>query len=490
MGYVEVAMRQEGRFRRLYAVKRLHLHHRGDAGFRAMFMDEARVAGLVRHPNVVSVLDVGEDDDGPFLVMDYVDGVSLGAIIAGLRPADAPLPLALCVTVASQVARGLHAAHELRGEAGELLSLVHRDVSPQNILVGFDGTARVTDFGIAKAFGNVNRTATGLLKGNVGYMSPEQLRFETADRRSDLFSLGVVLFEALARKRLYRNTEPNLSARRILTEPPPDIHEIRADAPPELVQLLFELLAKETDLRPDSALEVAERLEGMLTLMDATDGRFDLATFLGASFGEAREQRRREIAEALAAVEAAPTAEAEPIRVAPVAARARAGSMPPGGVPASPEANAARAEASPSTVTGPPRPKRRTALALAAAGLAAALLWASRPAPVGVEAPAPPVSRTRAEALAGGAPALPAVPPPAQAPGPTIAARTEEPARARLRIARRSSGPQGTSKPATGVIEPPGQRPAASSEPGLVHLPRSEQSGSRKLEVPLATDWQ
>lgn len=509
MGYVEVAMRQEGRFRRLYAVKRLHLHHRGDAGFRAMFMDEARLAGLVRHPNVVSVLDVGEDDDGPYLVMDYVDGVSLGTIIGRLSPADAALPLPLCVTIAAQVARGLHAAHELLGDGGELLGLVHRDVSPQNILVGFDGTARVTDFGIAKAFGNVNRTATGLLKGNVGYMAPEQLRFETPDRRADLFSLGVVLYEALARRRLYRNTDPNLSARRILSEPPPDIHEIRADAPPELVQLLFQLLAKETELRPASAHEVAERLEGVLALIDGAEGRFDLGTFLGANFSELREQRRRAIADALAAVQGPPVGEAETVRVAPV--RKGTESAAPTALPS--PTNAALPSVVLDEAPRPKRYKRALTLALTAAGLGGALLVARRPGPVAVRssAPAAPVP---AAATAASATAAPATEPVMAAPSPSEAARSSplptaaapsatEPAvaplatksgeggRTRFRAVRRPSAQASSPKePALDPAEPAQRAPVTVTDPGLVHLPRREQSGSRNLEVPLVTKWQ
>jgi serine/threonine-protein kinase len=497
MGYVDLAVREEGRFRRLYAIKRSHVHHRGDAGFRAMFMDEARLAGLIRNPHVVSVHDVCEDDDGPYMVMDYVDGISLGAIISTLEPPEAPMPLALCLSVAAQVARGLHAAHEVKSEDGELLGLVHRDVSPQNILVGFDGTARVTDFGIAKAFGNVNRTATGLLKGNVGYMSPEQLRFETPDRRSDLFSLGVVLYEALARRRLYRNTEANVSARRILTEPPPDIQEIRADAPPELVQLLFELLAKERDLRPASALETAERLETVLTFLDATDGRFDLAAFLGAHFGAIREKKRGEVAAALAAASAAADTapEADP----------RAAARP--GTPAAPVPASIVVDVPAPAGPRAARARRRAAIALgalAAAGAAVAALALVR-APDPPQVPAPPdraAATATAPARADPPPPVleasprrqPAEPEPAGAASasPAIAAAPGEETPPRARPPVRARPIATTASPASRV--PPagaGETGAAAApEAGLVRLPRADKSGRRKLEVPIATDWQ
>ena len=231
MGYVELCFRREGRFLHWCARKRLHEQFRSDVRFRSMFMDEARLAGLVRHPNVVGVSDVGEDDDGPYLIMDYVEGVSLSRAIREMARARRAVPMQVAVRICREVALGLHAAHEVRSEDGTVLHLVHRDVSPQNILIGFDGTVRVTDFGIAKALGNTNQTNTGVLKGNMGYLSPEQLRFEEPDRRSDFFSLGVTLYELLSGARLYSNKDGFDGTRRILAEPPPDIGEIRTDVP-------------------------------------------------------------------------------------------------------------------------------------------------------------------------------------------------------------------------------------------------------------------
>jgi eukaryotic-like serine/threonine-protein kinase len=153
MGRVDLAMRQEGAFRRLYAVKRLKESYREEEDFLRMFLDEARIAGFLRHPNVVSVLDLGRDADGPYLVMDYVEGVSLNSLIARVR--SSPIPTQVALSIAQQIAEGLHAAHELTSPEGDSLHLVHRDVSPQNVLVGYDGVARITDFGIAKAMGRV-----------------------------------------------------------------------------------------------------------------------------------------------------------------------------------------------------------------------------------------------------------------------------------------------------------------------------------------------
>ncbi len=314
MGSVVLAVLKEGTFRRLYAIKRLHPHLRKESGVRSMFLDEARVAGLIRHPNVVSVLDVGEDEEGSFLLMDFVDGVSVANILEETAARGELLPLQLCLSICLDTARGLHAAHELLGTDGKPLELVHRDVSPQNILVGFDGMVRVTDFGIAKAFGNATKTSLGVLKGNGGYMSPEQLRFEEPDRRSDLFSLGVVLYELVAGQPLYAATPGTVAARRILTEQVPDIGDVRDDVPGEVAELLFRLVAKDKTIRPASAAEVAATLEGILISLLRDEARLDAAAYLGRHFGHLRISHRPEVKKALEEPETPPAATAGPRR--------------------------------------------------------------------------------------------------------------------------------------------------------------------------------
>jgi serine/threonine-protein kinase len=306
MGRVELALRKEGAFRRLYAVKRLHSILVSDASVREMFMEEARIAGLIRHPNVVSVLDVGEDSDGPFLIMDYVEGASLSALMKRALAAEASIPIQICVRIAREIALGLHAAHELVDHEGARLDVVHRDLSPQNVLVGFDGAIRITDFGIAKALGRSVRTSTGVLKGKLSYMAPEQLQFEDPDRRSDLFSLGVIFFELLSGKRLYDNSASGDAPRRILKEPPPDIGEERPEVPAALVQLLFELLAKEREKRPSDAKSVAARLDAVLAELVAGEGPFELGAWIDAVAGDFRRERKAEVAAALAQVETRP----------------------------------------------------------------------------------------------------------------------------------------------------------------------------------------
>jgi serine/threonine protein kinase len=307
MGYVELVFRREGRFLRWCARKRLHEQHRSDPTFRSMFLDEARLAGLIHHPNAVGVLDVGADDEGPFFIMEFVQGVPLSRMIAEATAAGRRIPLQVAVRVCMDAARGLHAAHEVRAEDGTVLRLVHRDVSPQNILIGFDGTVRVTDFGIAKAMGNSTRTSAGVLKGNMGYLAPEQLRFEEPDRRSDLFSLGVTLYEMLSGQRLYPNTAGFDGTRRILVEPAPDIGDVRNDVPAELCELLFELLAKDRDSRPATAAEIASRLEGMLALLIGDEGSVTVGDYMDQHFGEVRQRQRADLAAHLARIESQDT---------------------------------------------------------------------------------------------------------------------------------------------------------------------------------------
>lgn len=299
MGRVDLIIRSQGAFRRLAAVKRLHAKLRDDADCRAMFLDEARIAGMLKHPNIVTVFDVGEDDEGPYLIMDYIDGLSVQAITRRSAQDYTPLPLAVVVQVVVQAADGLHAAHELTAPDGSLLNLVHRDVSPHNMIVGYDGIVRVMDFGIARALGRTTQTSTGVLKGKLAYMSPEQLRFRPADRRSDIFALGVVLYEMLTLKRLYSNRNGD-GPQRILEEPPPDVGLERDDLPPALVELVFRMLAKDPDKRPDTAAEVANCLREVLNdLMIMDDEAIELQEYFRHRFEPETTGHRREIQGAL-----------------------------------------------------------------------------------------------------------------------------------------------------------------------------------------------
>ena len=251
--------RGAGGFERLVALKVMHPHIAGDPAIGGMFLDEARLAARIRHPNVVPTLDVA--DDGRFLVMEYVEGASLHAILQRLAKDGRkrlPLPIALRIFLDSLA--GLHAAHELCDHDGKSLNIVHRDVSPHNILVGVDGTSRITDFGIAYAEARITSTRSGQLKGKLPYMAPEQLEDRPVDRRTDVYAAGCVLWEILTGKRLFRGGNEAAVACAVLAGPERTVAEVRPDVPASISEACMVALARR-DQRHASALQFAEALE-------------------------------------------------------------------------------------------------------------------------------------------------------------------------------------------------------------------------------------
>ncbi len=206
-------------FSRTVAIKRLHPQFASDPEFVSMFLDEARLAARIRHPHVVPTLDVVATNGELFLVMDYVPGESLARLVRASRERAERIPVNVTIAIMSGVLQGLHAAHEAHNEHGEPLGIVHRDVSPQNVLVGSDGQARVLDFGVAKATGRVQTTREGQLKGKLSYMAPEQLRSETLTRKTDIYAASVVLWEALTCERLFAGDNEGAVVTKVLQSP-------------------------------------------------------------------------------------------------------------------------------------------------------------------------------------------------------------------------------------------------------------------------------
>ena len=254
----------EGGFARIVAVKRLHPQFALDPEFVAMFLDEARLAARIRHPNVVQTLDIVAASDELFLVMEYVEGESLGALMRRLREQGARAPVEVAAGVMVQVLHGLHAAHEANNDLGEPLDLVHRDVSPQNVLVGADGVARVLDFGVAKALGKMHTTREGQLKGKLGYLSPEQVFGHPVTRRSDVFAAGVVLWEAITGERLFAADSEGDVLRRIMegTVDPPSQHA--PHVPSALDAAVMRAVSRQPADRFDTALVMAEAIEAAI----------------------------------------------------------------------------------------------------------------------------------------------------------------------------------------------------------------------------------
>src|SRR5688572_2333969 len=182
-------------FEKLVAIKTILQKHASDDRFRAMFLDEARIASRIDHPNVGHIIDLGEEGDVLYLVMEWIDGDTLSRIKRTVERKKQEFPLPIALRVLADTCQGLHAAHELKAPDGSLLGVVHRDVSPQNILVSMSGVAKLIDFGIAKARDRLSgETSTGFFKGKVHYISPEQAVGRAVDRRSDVFSVGAILF--------------------------------------------------------------------------------------------------------------------------------------------------------------------------------------------------------------------------------------------------------------------------------------------------------
>jgi len=243
-------------FRKLVALKIIHEHLSEHRNFIEMFIDEAQLVSRISHPNVVQVYELGSVNGLHYMAMEYVHGESLSWL---LRRTDVPVPV--CARVISDAASGLHASHELLSHEQQPLQVVHRDVSPNNILVAYDGAVKLIDFGVAKAEGSGHVSKAGSLKGKYAYMSPEQLRFEPLDRRSDVFSLGVVLFEATTRRRLFVGESERDTIRHVLDRPIPCPDTLREDYPAQLTAIVLKALARDRDERYQTADALHEALE-------------------------------------------------------------------------------------------------------------------------------------------------------------------------------------------------------------------------------------
>ena len=248
-------------FERLVAIKVLHPHLAHDDEFISMFLDEARLAARIRHPNVVPTLDISDSQgDGYFLVMEYIEGDHFGSLLREAARAGKNLPPSLSLRIVVDALEGLGAAHSLVGADGQPLGIVHRDISPHNIMVGSDGTTRITDFGVAKAEVRMSSTRDGQFKGKLAYMAPEQAATSHADQRSDLFGMAVVLWESLVGRRLFKAENNAELLNRLLYLPIPPPSEYIPELAP-LDALLAKALEREPDRRFQTAPEFIEAIE-------------------------------------------------------------------------------------------------------------------------------------------------------------------------------------------------------------------------------------
>ncbi|MCK6550632.1 serine/threonine protein kinase [Myxococcota bacterium] len=249
---------------RWVAIKRVHPHLVERPDVVQMFLNEAKILARLEHPNISSIVDFGTEDGLPYIVMRYLHGAALSGALRRLVDAKAELPIDFMAHVAAEVCDGLHYAHEALGEDGKPLGLVHRDISPQNIFITFDGRVALLDFGVAKAAGYAGFTRTGHIKGKYAYMSPEQVEAQPLDRRSDVFSLGIVLWESLAGRHLFRRKQHIDTLRAIASADAPLVTKVNAAVPAELAAIVSRALAADRKARFQTARAMGTELRAYL----------------------------------------------------------------------------------------------------------------------------------------------------------------------------------------------------------------------------------
>jgi serine/threonine-protein kinase len=305
-------------FERVVAIKRLHPHLEREKEFIEMFLDEARIAARIHHPNVVATIEFGQTPRGHFLVMDYIEGPTLAKLLSKASATGEPIPAPVAIRIVLDSLAGLQVAHDLVNEHGTAMDVVHRDVSPQNILIGLDGTGRITDFGVARAASRLAVTRTGQLKGKLGYMAPEQARGETTDRRADVFAMGIILWESLAGRRLFkgRSDSEAETLSKVLYSDIPRLASVVPGVAPALDEICAKALARKLPDRFATCAEFIEALEqaAELSMPQRAGGPAgfriasarDVAKYVEFAYG-AELAQRREALKNLAPVTGGPT---------------------------------------------------------------------------------------------------------------------------------------------------------------------------------------
>jgi serine/threonine-protein kinase len=269
--FLAIAIGPEG-FQRSLVIKRMLPHLSQDRAFVRMFVDEAKLCGLLSHPNLVQIFEFGSIEDSFFIAMEHVQGETLSAVRARLAELGRIAPVAASLEIARQVCLGLHYAHSLKSATGQPLGIIHRDISPSNLMISFHGTVKILDFGIARVAEELRETHTqaGTMKGKVSYMSPEQIRMEPVDHRADVFAVGVVLHEMLTARRLFKATNEFSGAKMVLESVVPLPSSVNPEVSPEVDQVVMRALERNRDARYLNAGELAEDLEKILFEMRAS----------------------------------------------------------------------------------------------------------------------------------------------------------------------------------------------------------------------------
>ncbi len=271
-------------FEKLVVIKKILPHFTNDKEFVEMFLDEARIAAMLNHPNVVQIYDLGKEQNTYYIAMEFISGDDVKNILQTSIKQGHFLPIQLACNIISQAAEGLHYAHTLTDMYGTSLNIVHRDISPQNILVTFMGSVKIVDFGIAKAATQSQETRAGTLKGKFAYMSPEQALGKPLDGRSDVFALGIVLYEITLGKRLFRSDSELKTLKMITDEPVAPPIDVNPKYPPELSRIVMKALEKDKNLRYKNARELHNDLEEFLKTYPKPSSQVDLSNWMKKTF--------------------------------------------------------------------------------------------------------------------------------------------------------------------------------------------------------------
>lgn len=270
--------RGPGGFNKELVIKRILPHLADEGDMAQMFIDEARLVAQLTHPNIGQVFELGEHEGDYFIAMEFIDGMDLSDLMKKCRRARAPLPISYAVKIVQDLLRALDYAHEFEDREGKRYEVIHRDISPQNVLVSTDGIVKLVDFGVAKAELNRHKTETGAVKGKYGYMAPEQIDSAQLDRRVDLFALGAVFFELLTGNKAFGDDLKAIS--RITSGEVPDPRDYRQDLPEQLVQVVETALAHDRDDRFADAVEMERALDEFVRQSGATVGQRELANLV------------------------------------------------------------------------------------------------------------------------------------------------------------------------------------------------------------------
>lgn len=280
-------------FEKLVVIKRILPNLAREERFVNMFLDEAKLAASLNHPNVIQIFELGQIGDRYFMAMEYLFGENASYVLRGATKAGRAIPEEICAGIILQAAQGLHHAHTLCDLSGKPLAIVHRDVSPQNIFVLYDGAVKVVDFGIAKAATSSQKTQTGTLKGKFAYMSPEQITGSNLDARSDVFSLGIVFWELLCGRKLFKHEKEFEILKAIVEQDAPPAKTLRPDISPVLEQIIAKALCRDRERRYQSAGELQEDLRAFLQSGGRAGDSVAIAAFMKELFGDRIKQKQQ-----------------------------------------------------------------------------------------------------------------------------------------------------------------------------------------------------